>query len=562
MKNIIKTILPILVFAISFFLLKSIKVKTTEVSVEINAEFTKPDRVQLFYSFNNSTKVSEKQSINKRVKGKTGFQNIKFKIPIDSLDTLTSIRLDISSNSKQKSINLKSLSFKTNTKTIIYEKDIEKYFQLNKYLTFADGVLKTKKVKTNYDPYLSLKTDQTEIIKRLTHKKPKFTLALNLGLCLTFSLFTFIILLYVFKKNKTLSTVNTFIIAFCLLISLPTIFDILNLKEKNNTLENREITKKPKYKFSKSYFKEYEIYFNDNFSFRSTLTSTMASFKIACFGSSPFPNKVKFGKEKFLFLNTKATISSYTNSNTLTTEALKETITKFSERKQKMNTNSIKYIFGYFPNKHSIYKEFLPYSMSSQIHRKISLANQIKQVFKDNNLKFFDPSEALINNKNENLLYLKLDTHWNKYGAYIAYHNFLNENKTLEIKPYELNDFDITHGSRNWGDLTKLIGVKEISGYKEDRFFFKLKDKKSTYKKVDIKGYPPRTIKTINKNSSNKKKAIFFGDSYSIYWLQFISLHFNEVIYIRGVFNQELIDKEKPDVVMELALERLLHNHL
>ena len=116
--------------------------------------------------------------------------------------------------------------------------------------------------------------------------------------------------------------------------------------------------------------------------------------------------------------------------------------------------------------------------------------------------------------------------------------------------------------NRAWGDVAKLIGTDSSSGYIETRPLFKFKDQSRSFKMVDVKGFPAGTIRTGNTNSGNNKKVIFFGDSFSVYIIQFFSLHFDEVIYIRGTYNEELVNEIDPDIVVELMVERFIFKHL
>lgn len=553
MKNLI---ISIFVLILTFFYLKSVKYSVTKIEVEINAEFKQPDRVQLFYSFDSLPRYVEKNSINERIQGKPGIQKITFNIPVPKNDVLTGLRLDISSNKNQKSIKLESLVIKSNGFTEYFKHNFNNHFKANKFLHFDNSAIKTKVLNEKYDPYFVF--NDYEYLKKFTNEYNAFTLFENFLISILSA--SLILLLLHLIKNKVS---NILIFLFFIIISLPIILSLINFEMTDNKIENRSLTKKPKFEFSKEYFKEFEAYYNDYFPYRNKLTNLSSSLRINFFKSSPYPNKVKFGKNRFLFLNTKETIKSYTKNNLLTNDSLNIIIDSFLERKTSLKSKNIDYFFGFFPNKHNIYPEFLPFSMKGFKKESLSLADQLKIGFKNKGFNLFDPTKELQKNKSEHLLYQKLDSHWNNYGAFISYHTFFKQNKQLGVIPYNIEDFTITYNTRNWGDLTRLIGVDSINGYIENRPFLNLKKlKNKPYKRLDAKGYPARTIRTVNHKCGNKKRVIFFGDSYSGYLVQFISLHFYEVVYVRSTYNEDLVNKLNPNIVMEFSVERFLHKNL
>ena len=78
------------------------------------------------------------------------------------------------------------------------------------------------------------------------------------------------------------------------------------------------------------------------------------------------------------------------------------------------------------------------------------------------------------------------------------------------------------------------------------------------YKTVVREGFPKGTIITQNDNSPKKQKALIFRDSFTTALVQFISLHYKEVIYINGIYDQSIVDKVKPDVVISCRVERYM----
>lgn len=541
-------------------MMRSMEFIPNEIIIKVNAEFLDADRFQLFYAYSDDLTYVESRSINYQVKGKKGVQDITFAIPLQEGKTLQGIRLDISSaNYNQRPITVNSVQI-GNGKTQLTYDDILTHFEMSKFLSFKKGKYKTSLINGKYDPYLVIKKDNEEF-RQLSRNENRFTLLETLLYSIFIGIIVWILSQFLMKTRKV-SEAGLVNAIFIVMIFAPIILYISGVKDTTKQLENREAQETPEFEFSKSYFRNFESYYNDNFPFRNTLTKRGAALKTDIFKVSPFPQKVKFGKGKFLFSNIHEAHISYTHSNLLTEEELKNSVTKFTNRKAKLNAENKEYYLGYFPNKHKIYPEYLPHSMRNQIKDTIALAEQIRDALSQTSLNFFDPKDELYKHKNDNLLYHKLDTHWNDYGAFVAYNAFFNDYKELGIKPYGISEFNISYMTRSWGDLTKLIGTDTIRGYSETRPLFKFKDQSRSYKTADVKGYPTGTLRTINPTSGSDKKVLFFGDSFSVYVMQFFSLHFNEVIYVRDSYNQELIDKINPDIVIELMVERFIYKHL
>lgn len=92
---------------------------------------------------------------------------------------------------------------------------------------------------------------------------------------------------------------------------------------------------------------------------------------------------------------------------------------------------------------------------------------------------------------------------------------------------------------------------------------FSLKNNSITYEKIGSEGFLKRSIVTYNKLCSNQKTALIFRDSYFTALIPYLSLHFEKVIYIWDhKINMDIVDREKPDVVMSLCVERYLNRLL
>jgi len=554
-----KYLVALFVSIISFYtiatFLSNRKIRPTSILVEVDVRVQENDIFYVYYLDEDQKQWSDNFSKYQRIKGSDKEQKITFELPVEK--PIQKIRLDIGANKQQGPIKVKSITLKSEIGQNVFSDSIPELFDLNAYAVYKNGYYYPKEVSGRYDPFLVSKEQVSNTLERLRQPGPLFSKRIVSLLALIFSLAigTFAILTY----NKIHS--DFFIISFLLIITAPVLTIFLGMKPSNSDLEKRELAKMPELSFTSEFPKEFETYYNDNFGLRNAIIQLSSEIKINVFKSSPKPELVQFGKNEFLFYNSldDEIFNSYTNQNLLEKPDLEKYYQKIKKRKEDLKEKEIDYIVGFWPNKHTIYPEMLPISMSSQIKGDYSLADQITDFFNKTNLAFFDVRQDVINAKTDNFIYRKFDTHWNSDGAYAAYRAFCKQTTDMiELEPYSKKDFDIKYNDGLSGDLTKQMGVESIIGYRENVPTYKFKNQDKNHELASASGYPKGSIVTKNQNAPKNQKALVFRDSYTSQMIQFISLHFKEVIYVSDIYDKKLIENIKPDVVISCRVERYM----
>ena len=208
-----------------------------------------------------------------------------------------------------------------------------------------------------------------------------------------------------------------------------------------------------------------------------------------------------------------------------------------------------------WPNKSSIYVEFLPSSLKKIQQDTLSKLDQVIEYNHKNNLglNISDVRKVLNKEKITTKLYHQHDTHWNSYGAFLAYQQFIINTK-LPIKPYSLEDFEIKWKTTFEGDLIEAMGICNNNTIHEIEPIFTLKDKSISIEETE--GDFKYSIVTKNNNAKRDEKVVVFKDSYTNAIQPFLSLHFKEVYYIWTDYNQEVINQLSPDIVIISKVER------
>ncbi len=218
------------------------------------------------------------------------------------------------------------------------------------------------------------------------------------------------------------------------------------------------------------------------------------------------------------------------------------------------------------PSKATIYPDKVPGQIKS-IPVESRLDALIAEL-NDNNLPvILDLRPALSAARQDQDVYYKTNTHWNGYGALVAYTAIINSlgSSHPELKPYKAEDLRLVTTDPVVQDLTVMMHANFI---KERSFFYVPKESfVQTLYSDNYLGYhqfsstPDDSLPTL----------LMFHDSFGEYYLNdYLSMNFakSHFVYnnaIRKTLTTESLQQIKPDIVIIEILERnleMLENHL
>lgn len=163
-----------------------------------------------------------------------------------------------------------------------------------------------------------------------------------------------------------------------------------------------------------------EAFVNDHIGQRKTLLDLRSRIDFGLFTRSP-TSRVLLGRNDWLFYTGEKSVEDYRGQ------------TPFSEaefdrwdRDLKMRQDYVKsqgvlaYQFVVAPNKQSIYPEYMPDGIV-RAPRNYFDELSLYLARKGEQSKLNDLRPTLLPRKGDSLLYHPIDTHWNRYGAYLAY---------------------------------------------------------------------------------------------------------------------------------------------
>ena len=344
---------------------------------------------------------------------------------------------------------------------------------------------------------------------------------------------------------------------FLLFLYIPTI-SFFFLKDKIETVntENRKLATKPEITFSEitEYPSKYSDYYNDNLPYRSNIKQLWTNINFDLFNEST-DDRVVVGKNDgtkdttWLFYNNKIDgdpISYVRNEKVYTENELKDFKNNILENISEFKKKGIELFYLVIPNKSTVYSEFLPDSIS--ILNNENRSTQLNKYLLNNGIRnYLYIYDALEEASKKHETYLRQDTHWNNYGAFIGTKELV---KMIENKDFFENIIIKDNGLENHvGDLIDFAGLK--------------KDFKSANIVIDIDNSNIETktegkyVHTYNSVAKIDKVILFVGDSFREAIIPYLSSIYKEVIYMhRADYNVQCINEYNPEIVIRQWVER------
>ncbi len=299
---------------------------------------------------------------------------------------------------------------------------------------------------------------------------------------------------------------------------------------------------------------QYETWVRDRFGYRSTLIGWHSQLMLDVLGISPRADVV-LGKDGWLFLGTNKSIDAYRCIFPYDAGGLAHEIAYTRERTAYLSGLGIRYLNVWAPNKEEMYPEFLP--LWIQKTRGPCRMDQLGAALHKAGLSFLDLRASEQAAKAQALAYHKTDTHWNAVGAYFGYRSIVTELRQWfpEMKMLEPGEVRFVEVARPGGDLARQLDLEKR--YAGPQTFEQLAHR---CKRVQPSVTRPKGTKleAFDCPGSKGPRVLMFGDSYGNGLIPFLAesaSHFLAVEFGPPI-DEDLIAREKPDVVIEVHVER------
>jgi alginate O-acetyltransferase complex protein AlgJ len=357
------------------------------------------------------------------------------------------------------------------------------------------------------------------------------------------------------------------IMVFLGLLWLPTVDFFFKLDHAEAPGENRLPAKWPAFNGlgqSRDFIAGVESYFNDHFGFRKRLVRLHNHWKGQLF-HDPGAKDVLIGRDGWLFYSGERMIAHYTGTELWSQQDLENWRRLLEGRRDWLRARGAKYLLVLAPDKHRVYPEYLPawLERSAKPGKIEQLANYMKAC---STVEVLDLTQALVEAKKIRADYLQTDTHWNLFGGFVAYRAMVEAlgRQLPGLNPLPLDTFAWKPAAPLEGDLARILGCPEAYAETNSVNYVPLKPFTAPKVVFDLARFPhqgseeTRPCYTLNPKAGGK--AMVFHDSFACAWYSFLGEHFKEVAYLwQHDWNKALIEREKPDVVIDELLERIFN---
>jgi hypothetical protein len=528
--------------------------------IEIELQCQQVENIQIFYNLGNHYNLADSRS--SVMQPNADFQVMKFELPNDSI--LKSLRIDLGALPANYSVRRISIINHYAQKDF-FAAEIIKNFKAESDISQFELINDEIKIKTTgEDPFIISNFDTNAEFVKLGQKAPQRTIPITITI--------FISLALVIPVRKKIKKINLkpsrllLLTGFMLIILSPFYVMIIGMNKDQNNDEYRIKAEAPEWNMLEweSYTKKYNSYFEDQFGFRGDLIKFYSKYKTKLWRSSPIPNKVLMGKNKWLYTVEDSLMEDYRGLRKFNSNQLDEIYTNLMYRKNRLAKMGIAYYILIAPNKQTIYPEYIP--SSYPIANKETRWIQTKSYLLGKGIDFIvDPTDALIKSKTSTQSYFKTDLHWSNMGAYIASNMLLNTiHKDFPIiEQHPLNHYNIREQLFTKGDLVRMIN---ITGIHDIQYIFE-SDGLNNIQYLEGPAYPSYVssqpiVLTLTKDTL-KPRILMFKDSFGNGMTQFISQESSRAIYVwTHVFDWAIIEQEKPNIVIHEISEKLIHKFL
>ncbi|HEV7928471.1 MAG TPA: alginate O-acetyltransferase [Verrucomicrobiae bacterium] len=362
--------------------------------------------------------------------------------------------------------------------------------------------------------------------------------------------------------NKISRVANAVLImSFLCVIWLPTSDWLWGLDHRPTPNENRKSAEFPRNITAPGPFlAAFGDFYEDHFGFRNRLVYWNTHWKWSIFKESPVTTTLQ-GEQGWLYWAKEGMVENYTGQAQFTQKDLQSWQKLLEARRDWLAQRGGKYIFVVAPNKETIYPEFLPKWVvkNSQPGKLDEFLAYMRQ---HSTVPVLDLRPDLIAAKSHGSTYYKTDTHWNNFGAFVAYQRLINalQAQIPDLKPLDLDCFIRKPMVRRGGDLAICIGQEDDMPETEG-VDFRPQEPLKPLQSMQHHIQDRQSAIIVTQNPATRGKVILFRDSFADAWIPFVGYHFNQAIYLgHREWDRAMLERERPDLVIDEIVERKFNN--
>lgn len=311
---------------------------------------------------------------------------------------------------------------------------------------------------------------------------------------------------------------------------------------------------------------QFESYLNEHLAGRYSLLKANARLKIGALDVSPSP-RVWIGSDGWLFFNHRAEMPP----ERLTPEGDADNAEYWGRllraRRDWCEARQARFLALVAPDKQSIYPECLPERIRKRGDNRV-LDHVLESCRAEPAVRFVDPRRALRAGKAERAVYLRADTHWAPYGAWLCYRELAAAMRSAVPSLSPLTDSDLIPEMRPMGccDLWWLLALcgsppveqvwwPNIKTSRASRVF-----DDTLIQTADRYGHLRPGIWT-NPNSTGPRVVLYCDSFADDRFQELLAQHCARLVVIPSSrMVESVVERERPDWVICEMVERTLVN--
>jgi alginate O-acetyltransferase complex protein AlgJ len=350
------------------------------------------------------------------------------------------------------------------------------------------------------------------------------------------------------------------------LISLPLADAVFHFVPRPALTENRALAPRPRFRWAglRTFPREMEDYYADHFGTRNILIRWASAFKIRVLHVSP-KRSVVLGCDGWLFLGQEGVnrdvMGYHRGLIPFSADELTYWMSVLKRRRDWLDRRGIEYLLVISPDKSTVYPEYLPARLRSGLRptRRLQLLSELRAHAR---IPVLDLVPRLEEAKTERKVFLKTDSHWNGYGAFIGYRDIVRRLAAdfPALSPEPLSDFIIKDMEQPGGDLARMINGEDF--LRDDAIDLLPRcPRRASAAMVTSPSRPGVEWSATEHPNRGLPRAVMFLDSFGLQMRDFLSEHFSRIVYVRDkdlAFDDGIVIEEKPDLVIEEINERFL----
>lgn len=313
------------------------------------------------------------------------------------------------------------------------------------------------------------------------------------------------------------------------------------------TTENREMARFPECKtdgqWNYEFAQELGAYFNDHFAFRTQLVMADSVIQSKVFGVSNM-DTVIVGEDGWLYYA--STLPDYLGTNEMSERELFNAANNISLMKDAVESKGTQFLLTVAPNKNSLYGEYMPYYDSIKVGTDANI-DKLEEKFQSMQIPYVDLFTTF--SQQDEILYLKKDSHWNEKGAVLAYNALLDG---LELGHETYETVENVRTKTEYGDLNKMI--YPIAFEPEWNYHYNV-DNGYAYV-TDTESVEDAWIETVNEDGT--ESLLMFRDSFGNTLLPYMANTFGHAYFSKSVPYriEEYMEEYSPSYVVVEKVER------